>query len=310
MRAIAIDRYGGPEVLELRELAPPPLGPDVVHVRTRAVGVNPVDYKIREGGLDARYPSHFPLVPGWDVAGVVEAAGPDVTELAPGDEVVGYVRRDHIQWGTYAELVAAPIRTLAPKPPGVGWREAAALPLAGLTASQALTRGLGGVGEDDVVLVHAAGGGVGGFAVQLARLAGARVIGTGSDTTQDHLRGLGAEPVVYGPGLVEAVRGLAPAGVTAIVDLIGGETLGLTPRLLAPGGRVVSVRDPQQVGELGGRYLFVRPHALELGELLRLVDVGRLVVHVQQSFPLEEAAEAHRVIEAGHVHGKLVLDVG
>ena len=310
MRAIAIDRYGGPEVLQLRDLAPPPLGPDVVHVRTRAVGVNPVDYKIREGGLDARYPCHFPLVPGWDVAGVVEAAGPDVTELAPGDEVVGYMRRDHIQWGTYAEVVAAPIRTLAPKPPGVGWREAAALPLTGLTASQALTRGLGGVGEDDVVLVHAAGGGVGGFAVQLARLAGARVIGTGSGTTQDHLRALGAEPVVYGPGLVEAVRALAADGVTAIVDLVGGETLGLTPRLLAPGGRVVSVRDPEQVHQLGGRYVFVRPHALELRELLRLVDAGHLRVHIQESFALEQAADAHRVIEGGHVHGKLVLDLG
>lgn len=310
MRAIAIDRYGGPEVLELRDLDPPPLGPDVVHVRTRAVGVNPVDYKIREGGLDARYPSHFPLVPGWDVAGVVEAVGPDIAEFAPGDEVVGYVRRDHIQWGTYAELVAAPVRTLAFKPPDVGWREAAALPLAGLTASQALSRGLAGVGEDDVVLVHAAGGGVGSFTVQLARLAGARVIGTGSESTHEHLRSLGAEPVVYGPRLAEAVRELAPAGVTAVVDLVGGDTLGLTPALLADGGRVVSVRDPEQVRELGGRYVFVRPHALELASLLRLVDDGRLVVPIQQSFPLERAAEAQRMIEGGHVHGKLVLEVG
>ncbi|MBW3576067.1 MAG: NADP-dependent oxidoreductase [Actinobacteria bacterium] len=310
MRAIAIDQYGGPEVLTLRDLDPPPLGPDVVHVRARAVGVNPVDSKIREGGLDARYPCHFPLVPGWDVAGVVEAVGPDVTELSPGDEVAGYVRRDHIQWGTYAELVAAPIRTLTLKPPGVGWREAAALPLAGLTASQALSRGLGGLRDDDVVLVHAAGGGVGGFAVQLARLAGARVIGTGSEATHEHLRALGAEPVVYGPGLVEAVRALAPAGVTAVVDLVGGETLGLTPQLLAAGGRVVSVRDPEQVRQLGGRYVFVRPHAMELRELLRLVAAGYLKVHIQESFPLERAADAHRLIEGGHVHGKLVLEVG
>jgi NADPH:quinone reductase-like Zn-dependent oxidoreductase len=308
VRAIAIDRYGGPEVLGLQDLPTPVVGPDFVLVRAHAAGVNPVDYKMCEGGLESRFPVHFPLVPGWDVAGVVEEVGPDVFEFAPGDEVIGYVRRDHVQWGTYAELVVAPVRTLAPKPASVGWVEAAALPLAGLTAWQALTRGLA-VGEGDVVLVHAAAGGVGSFAAQLARTLGADVIGTASESTHPYVRELGAEPVTYGPGLVEAVKGLEPGGVTAILDLVGGDTLELSPDLLAPNGRVASVRDPKTATNLGGRYVFVRPDARQLAHLSQLVDEGTLTIRVEQTFPLEKAADAHRLLRDGHVHGKLALEI-
>lgn len=308
MRAIAITRYGGPEVLEVAELEPPPVGPDGVLVRAVAAGVNPVDYKARKGGLEGRFPVHLPLVPGWDVAGTVESVGPDVTELSPGDEVAGYVRRDHVQWGTYAELVPAPLRTLARKPPEVGWAEAAALPLTGLTAWQALTRGLQ-VHEGDVVVVHAAAGGVGSFAVQLARLLGARVIGTASEASHDYVRSLGGEPVAYGPGLEERVRALAPDGATAVLDLAGGGALDVSPRLLAPGGRFASVLEPAKVAALGGRYVFVRPDGAQLAELLRLVAGGRLRVRVERTFPLEQAGEAHTLLEGRHVHGKLVLQI-
>ncbi len=307
MRAIGLNEYGGPDVLELMDVPEPKVGPDVMLVRTRAAGVNPVDYKVREGGLDGRFPCHFPLIPGWDVAGVVEAVGPAVTEFSEGDEVMGYVRRDHIQWGTYAELVPAPLRTVARKPASVGWAEAAALPLAGLTAWQALTRGLD-VKEGDVVLVHAAAGGVGTFAVQLARVLGAaRVIGTASDATHDYLRDLGAEPVTYGDGLVDRVRDLVPEGVTAVIDLVGDEALDVSPPLMAPGGRLASVLKAKKVEELGGRYLFVRPDAGQLGELSRLVDAGRLRIPLHQTFPFEEAADAQRLVEDGHVHGKVAL---
>jgi NADPH:quinone reductase-like Zn-dependent oxidoreductase len=309
MRAIAIEKFGGPEVLQLVDRPDPLVGPDVVLVRARAAGVNPVDYKIREGGLESRYPCHFPLVPGWDVAGVVESVGPAVTEFAPGDEVMGYVRRDHIQWGTYAELVPAPVRTLAPKPPSLDWAEAAALPLAGLTAWQALTRVLD-VGEQDVVLVHAASGGVGSFAVQLAQVLGARVIGTASERNQEYLKSLGAEPVVYGEGLPDRVRSLAPDGVTAILDLVGGEALEASPDLLAEGGRLASVLNPSRVAELGGGYWFVRPDAEDLRALGGFVDEGRLRVHLERTFPLDEAAEAQRAIEEGHTRGKLALEIG
>ncbi len=307
MRAVALSEYGGPEVLEVMDLPEPKIGPDTVLVRTRAAGVNPVDYKMRQGGLDGRFPCHFPLIPGWDVAGTVEDVGPDVTEFRPGDEVIGYVRRDHIQWGTYAELVPAPLRTVAPKPASVGWAEAAGIPLTGLTAWQALTRGLE-VKEGDVVLVHAAAGGVGSFAVQLARIMGAeRVIGTASEGTHDFLRALGAEPVTYGEGLIDRVREIVPEGVTAVVDLVGDEALDVSPALMAPGGRIASVLKAKKVRELGGQYLFVRPDAEQLTELSRLVDAGRLEVRLHETFPMEKAADAHRLLEGGHVHGKVAL---
>lgn len=307
MRAVALNEYGGPEVLEVMDLPDPKVGPDVVLVRTRAAGVNPVDYKMREGGIDGRFPSHFPLIPGWDLAGTVEEVGPDVREFRSGDEVIGYVRRDHVQLGTYAELVPAPLRTLAPKPASVGWAEAGSLPLAGLTAWQALNRGLE-LEKGDVLLVHAAAGGVGSFAVQLARVLGAaRVIGTASEGTHDYLRELGAEPVTYGEGLAERVRDLVPEGVTAVLDLVGGEALEVSPSLLAPGGRLVSVRQADKVKELGGRYIFVRPDGAQLAELSRLVDAGRLAIHLHETFPMERAAAAQRLVEGGHVHGKVAL---
>lgn len=308
MRAIAIQEYGGPDMLELMDLPDPPLGPDVVLVRAKAAGVNPVDFKIRKGGMTSRYPCHFPLVPGWDVAGVVEAVGPAVPEFSPGDQVMGYVRRDHVQWGTYAELVPAPVRTLTRKPPGLPWAQAAALPLAGLTAWQVLTRALS-VTPGDVVLVHAAAGGVGTFAVQLARWLGASVIGTASASNHDHLLQLGAEPVAYGDGLADRVRALAPDGVTVALDLVGGEALDVSPSLLAPGGRLGSIIDPAKVAELGGRYWFVRPDADELAMLCGLVDDGAVTVHVERTFPLQQAAEAHRLIEGGHMRGKIVLEI-
>nr|WP_245941657.1 NADP-dependent oxidoreductase [Vallicoccus soli] len=304
---MAITEYGGPEVLRPMDLDDPLVAPDAVLVRVRAAGVNPVDRVIREGYLAGMFPSHFPLVPGWDLAGVVERVGPSVTEFAPGDEVVAYARKDHIQGGTYAELVSAPIRSLARKPERASWAEAAGLPLAGLTAWQSLRAA--GVREGDTVLVHAAAGGVGSLAVQLARVLGAEVVGTASERNHDFVRSLGATPVAYGEGLAERVRAAAPGGVTVALDFAGRDALEASALLVSTPSRIVSVVDAQQVLGLGGRYVFVRPDPADLAELSRLVDAGQLRVEVEQVLPLEGAAEAHRVSEAGHVRGKLVLEV-
>lgn len=277
-------------------------------VRARAAGINPVDWKMREGYLDGRFYTHFPLIPGWDVAGVVEAVGAAVTEFAVGDEVVGYVRRDELQHGTYAELVPAPVRTLAAKPAAVSWAEAASLPLVGLTAWQALRASA--AGADDTVLIHAAAGGVGHVAVQLARiLRVSRVIGTASASNHDFLRSLGVEPVEYGEGLVERVRELAPNGVDAALDFVGDDAVPASAELVREPDRLVSIIDPAAVKAVGGRYVFVRPDAADLAALAGFVDDGRLTVHMERTFPLAEAAEAHRLLQAGHVRGKVALEI-
>ncbi|MFH8489478.1 NADP-dependent oxidoreductase [Streptomyces longisporoflavus] len=305
MKAVHFRRFGGSGVLEYGELPDPLLGPDHVLVRMRAASLNPIDWKAREGLLAPVMDTVFPVVTGFDVAGVVERTGPAVTEYAPGDEVMGFVWPDRLGHGTFADLVAAPVRTLAPKTPGLTWAEAAAIPLAGLAAYQSLVHRLRVTGAD-TVLVHAAAGGVGIFAVQIAVTLGARVIGTASEDNHDFLRALGAEPVTYRKALAEGVRALAPGGVTAVLDAAGKRALRVSPELLAPGGRLVSVADPQ-VRALGGTYVFTRPSTSDLTELGRMAGDGRLRVEIARSFPLEKAAEAHDLIRAGHTRGKLVV---
>ncbi|MFI1164196.1 NADP-dependent oxidoreductase [Streptomyces sp. NPDC020801] len=307
MKGIRYSRYGGPEVLEYGEVRDPKVGPDSVLVKVRAAAVNPVDWKCREGYLDGILDAVFPVVPGWDVSGVVVQPGAAVTEFAVGDEVIGYVREDFLSRGTFAEYVAAPVRTLARKPRNLSFEEAAGLPLTGLTAYQVLVKALQ-VRRGDTVLVHAAAGGVGSIAVQLARHLGARVIGTASERNHDFVRSLGGEPVAYGDGLAERVRGLAPEGVDAAFDTIGGETTKTSANLLAPGGRLASIADPEVV-DYGGRYCFVRPDAEDLLRLSELAEQGVVAVHVSQTFPLERAADAHRLNQEGRTRGKIVVTV-
>jgi NADPH:quinone reductase-like Zn-dependent oxidoreductase len=307
MKAMAYRQYGGPEVLEPMELPEPKVGPDWVLIRARAASVNPVDWKARRGGLDAMIPADFPVIPGWDVAGVVERVGPAVTSVHPGDEVVAYNRQDHLQWGTCAELVAAPLRTVGPKPAAASWEQAGALPLVGLTAHQALVERLE-VRAGETVLVHAASGGVGRMAVQIARALDVDVIGTAGERNHERLRELGATPVAYGDGLVDRVRALRPEGVDAVLDLVGGQALGDSPELVRDRFRITSIVDPG-VLDLGGQYLFVRPDREHLIRLAGWVDEGRLEIDIGAALPLADAAKAQRMQEAGEVSGKVVLTI-
>lgn len=308
MKAISYSRYGGPEVLEYGEVPEPKVGPDSVLVRVRAAAVNPVDWKCREGYLDGMFQAVFPVVPGWDMAGVVVRPGVSVTEYAEGDEVIGYVREDLLCRGTFAEYVAAPVRTLARKPPRLSFEEAAGLPLAGLTAYQVLVKALA-VKRGETVLVHAAAGGVGSLAVQLAHHFGARVIGTASERNHDFVRALGGEPVSYGDGLADRVRGLAPEGVDAAFDTVGGDALQASATLLSADGRIASIADPE-VLTYGGRYAWVRPDAEDLRKLADLAEQGVVSVHIDETFPLERAADAHRRSQEGRTRGKIVVTVG
>lgn len=304
MRAVTYNAYAAEDSgLKVGEVADPKFGPGQVLIRVRGAGVNPVDWKLMTGGLDPMMDAVFPVIPGWDVAGVVVARGPDTPDFEIGDEVMAYARKDMVHGGTYAELVAVSAMSVARKPAALDWAAAAGLPLAGLTALRSLERLE--AREGDVLLVHAAAGGVGSIGVQIARERGVRVIGTASERNHEFVRGLGAEPVAYGDGVVERIRALAPDGVTAVADFVGGQ-LETTLAVLAPGGRHVSIAD-NTVEQHGGHWIWVRPDGAKLAELGALADQGKLTVEVAATYSLDDVAAAWDASRSGHTRGKIVL---
>jgi NADPH:quinone reductase-like Zn-dependent oxidoreductase len=312
VRAIAVREWGGREKLELIEHDVPPVAPDGVLVRVKAAGVNPVDCKIRRGYMAEKLPYHFPVILGWDLAGVVERVGPAVTWFKPGDSVYGYIRRHHLQYGTYAEHATAPEGFFAHMPPELSFEEAAALPATSLTAHQAL-EALGLRGGETLFLSGGAGG-VGHVAIQLAVARGARVVATASERNHDFVRELGAEPLEYADDDVPSrVRHLLDdAAADAALELFGGDVREQAFACLRQGGRLATVAQPPPEAREGHEvtYIFVRPSGFDLGEhITPLVSEGSLRPTIEATFPLERAADAHERIEDGHVRGKLVLTV-
>ncbi|XRQ05155.1 NADP-dependent oxidoreductase [Actinomadura welshii] len=289
--------------MKVGDVPEPKVGPSQVLIEVRAAGVNPVDWKVMAGGLDGLMDAVFPVIPGWDVAGVVRGLGPDVPEFAPGDEVMAYARKDVVGAGTFAEYVAVSADDVARKPAALDWNQAGGLPLAGMTAQRALDRLE--IGRDDVLLIHAASGGVGGLAVQIARDRGARVIGTASEKNHAYLRELGAEPVAYGEGLADRVKEMAPGGVSAVADFVGGQ-LDTTLAVLRSGGRHVSIAD-NEVEKHGGHWVWVRPDGAKLAELAALADRGALTVDVAATYTLDRVGDAFDASRESHTRGKLVI---
>jgi NADPH:quinone reductase-like Zn-dependent oxidoreductase len=308
MKAISQTRFGGPEVLEVAEIDAPRPIPTEVLVRVHAVGVNPIEAFIRAG----RFPllGDPPFVLGWDVSGVVEHAMPDTYRFEVGDEVFGMPFFPRPASG-YAEYVAAPARQLARKPASLDHVHAAALPLVGLTAWQGLVD-LAHLRPGQRVLVHGGGGGVGHVAVQLAKHLGAQVVATASASKRDFVAGLGADEVLdyAAVDFTEAVGDL-----DVVVDMVGYGERSL--QVLRPGGILVTgvgrtdLALAAKTVEAGRRFagIAVEPDGPALERLAELVDAGALRVHVEETFPLERAADAHRLAEDGHVTGKVVLTV-
>ncbi|MEV4096387.1 NADP-dependent oxidoreductase [Streptosporangium saharense] len=315
MRAISQDVFGGPEVLRPVLLERPRPLPTEVLVRVVAAGVNPVDAKTRAGGGMAGVLGEPPFVLGWDVCGVVEETGYGVHTLAVGDEVYGMPWFPR-QAGAYAEYVTAPSRQFAHKPRSLDHEEAAAVPLAALTAWQILVD-TADLRPRQRVLVHAAGGGVGHFAVQIAKHLGAYVIGTARAAKHEWLRGLGADELVdYTTVRFEEVA----REVDLVVDLVGDGHDATSTRsldVLRPGGLLVAVPSgaspelAELAAERGVRAtgFLVEPDGPALARIGELVDAGRLSVEVEEVFPLERAAAAHERLAAGRTSGKLVLRV-
>lgn len=305
MRAMTYSQYGGTDVLQVQDVPKPKVGPSQILVRVTRASINPVDWKVMSGALDEMIGAHFPAIPGWDVAGVVEQTGPDVPEFAVGDRVAAYARKIVVSDGTFAEYVTIPVEFAAMIPDDVSDDQAAALPLTGLTAQRALNAL--DVRSHQTVLLHAASGGVGYMASQLAVLRGATVIGTCSAANFEKLRAVGVTPVEYGDRLDEQLREVAPNGVDAVADFVGG-VLDTTVEALKTGGRHVSIADPE-VLEHGGRWLWVRPDGPGLAELLRLVAAGELTMDIDRVLPLEQVAEGVQLSQNGEAQGKIVIDV-
>lgn len=308
MQAVRFHEYGGPEVLRLEEVpTPADLPPDGVLVRVRAAAVNPVDWKIRAGNMRAVRPYTLPLILGWDLAGEVVAAGP-LARFAPGDRVFGYIRGN--RQGAYAQYAMARSDELAATPPRLSDIQAAAVPLAALTAWMALFDGLD-LRAGQSVLIHAAAGGVGGFAVQLAKLAGAKVVATCSAANADYVRALGAAQVIdYSSGDFAAGLG----DLDAVMDTVGGEVTGRSLGVLRRGGALVSIAGPVDEAAAASRDIRVQRMALSangsrVADLAQLIEAGKIQVCVAGTYPLAEAQAAHVASATGHIRGKLVLVV-
>jgi NADPH:quinone reductase-like Zn-dependent oxidoreductase len=306
MKAAVYHSFGGPEVLEVVEVPEPKMFADQVRIRIKAAALNPADLGFQAGAVDALVDSFFPVIPGWDVAGIVEEVGIGTTGFKPGDEVIGFVRGAIQRYGSYAEQIAAEPRQLARKPANLDWGQAAGLPLVGLTAYQAVVHALD-VREGETVLVHGAAGGVGHLAVQIAAARGASVIGTASESNHDYLRSLGVQPAAYGDGLADRVRALAPGGVDAVLDTAGRGALAITQRIGTSDVRAASVVNSSE--HPGTIQVFARLDQADLEALVELAEAGKLSVRVARSFLLGQAADAQRLLAEGHSGGKIVLTV-
>jgi NADPH:quinone reductase-like Zn-dependent oxidoreductase len=302
-----VESFGGPELLSLREVPAPHAGAGQIRVRTTAVGLNPMDwFMTSDAETAARFGLSLPCGFGTDYAGVVDQVGDQVTEFAIGDRVFGGAMSravaDHVIIdvpGTIA--VGGDAHRI---PDGVDDRTAATLTIAGCTAAAALA--VVNVSPGDTLLIGGAGGGVGVFAVQLASLAGTRVIGTGSAASADALHALGAEPVTYGEGLVDRVRALAPAGVTAAIDLHGTDTARAARELGVPDERITTIA-AQIDGITPANGANAAPGAIE--EIAHLIATGRLRVPIAATFPVERIRAAVELQAGRHVHGKVVIDL-
>jgi NADPH:quinone reductase-like Zn-dependent oxidoreductase len=292
-----IDEFGGPEVLHETEVPTPEPAAGQVRVRTRAVGLNPLDAKVRSGGMAAAFPTPLPALLGIEVAGTVDAVGDGVSDVAVGDDVFGLA-----SGGAYAEYALS--GSYAPKPAELDWAAAVALPVAGETAGRVLD--LLDLRDGETLLINGAAGAVGTMAVQLAVARDVRVIGTAAEANHEYLKGLGAIPTTYGPGLVDRVRALAPDGIDAVFDVAGRGALADSIELRGGTGRIITIADPA-AGDFGVRFSSGGQGAADLAGLAALVVAGKLSVNVDRTFPLAEVADAHRVLESGHARGKLVL---
>jgi NADPH:quinone reductase-like Zn-dependent oxidoreductase len=315
MQAVYFDTFGESPVLKVGTLPVPEPGADEVLINIRYTSVNPVDWKIRKGYLKDFLPHEFPIIPGWDAAGVVTAVGRSATRFKVGDEVYAYTRLPVVKQGTYAEYIALPEAAVALKPTSITLAAAAGIPLVGLTAWQALFD-VAALKRGDTVLITGGAGGVGSLAIQFAKAVGARVITTASAANHAYLRGLGADVAIdyTATDVVAAVKAAAPQGVDVAFDCVGGKALDQAFQLVKSGGWLVSIVDtPDSVRAkalgLNSAYHFVAPNGDQLGSIATMIDAGRIVPPATTEKSVTAAAAAQDENAARHVRGKVVLKI-
>lgn len=314
MKAIGIKDFGGVEKINLFDLPKPQVEPNEVLIEVAYASVNPVDWKIREGYLKDRLPHKFPIVLGWDAAGVIRAVGANVKNLKIGDEVYAYCRKPTVQWGTFAEYVAVEAENVSLKPKNLTFAQASAVPLVALTAWQALFDAAK-LKKGETILIHAGAGGVGSMAIQFARLAGAHVITTASAANHEYVKKLGAEQAFdYKSGFAEQIKKAFPNGVDVVFDCAGGKTLRDSYGLLKPEGRLVSIvegidHEAEKKYHFKGTYVFVRPNGAELTEIGKLITDKKITFPRIEEMKLDDAGNALEMLRSGKAKAKIVLKV-
>jgi len=307
MRAIRIHNYGGSEQMELESIAVPEPAAGEVLIKVHAAGVNPLDWKIREGYLAEIIPHTLPLTLGWDFAGEIVAIGQDVEKWRFGDAV--YARPDFAKNGAYAEYIAVSADEIAPKPETLSWQKSAAVPLVTLTAWQAL-HDIGQLKHGDRVLIHAGAGGVGIAAIQLAKQAGATVYTTASSRNIEFLKRLGADEVIdYTRQDFSTL-----ADLDIVFDTMGGEILEKSWGTLKKGGHLISLaeipnEDLAATHEVSANFCFVQANPDQLSKISKLIDSGAITVEVDSVYRLDDIAKAHEKSESGHTRGKIVIQI-
>jgi NADPH:quinone reductase-like Zn-dependent oxidoreductase len=310
MKAAYYETFGGIENIKIDDLEIPDAKEGEVLIKVKAAGVNPVDAAVREGYLKDFIPSVFPVIPGWDVAGVVEERGFSARRFNIGDEVYAYARRPVIQWGTFAEYMVIPESYLSLCPQNVPWEESAGIPLVGLTAYQSLYDA-GHLHKGQIVMILGASGGVGSLGIQLAKAKGAQIIGVASQKNHPFMKELGADHTLdyHDTDIGKEAKLLYPEGVDLIFDCVSGETLKKSIPALKKNGKLVSIinQGTDIDKSINFQYVFTEPNSTQLAQLRGIADNGKLKVHVSHTYTLEDTAEAFRQIETLHTTGKIVI---
>lgn len=315
MKAVVIESFGGTETLQLKDVPKPvPLDHEVL-IQVEYAAVNPVDWKIREGYLKSRLPHEFPLIPGWDASGKIVAMGKNVHNFKVGDEVYAYCRKPTIKDGTYAEFITFDADNVARKPKNISLAEAAAFPLTVLTAWQALFD-VAHIKKGQSVLIHAGAGGVGGFAIQLAKHTGADVWTTCSPQNKEYVKKLGADHVIdyTKASFADQLKKENPDGFDMVLDTVGGTTLKDSIPLVKKQGYIVSIVEvlPPEIGKQNNihiGFVFVRPNGHQLADIAKLIEQEKIQVPQIHEMNLKDVAKAHDQSKTGHTRGKIVLKI-